>query len=126
MGALVQLGGDHRARLDDLVDQPVVARLLRRHEAVAIDVLQHIPHGWRVWRAMISAIRRVIESTSRAWIWMSAGVPRAGRALVDHHLRVRERKALSGSATARIIAAADIPIPTQIVRTSGLTYCIAS
>ena len=26
----------------------------------------------------------------------------------------------------RIIAAADMPIPVQIVRTSGRTYCIAS
>ena len=33
---------------------------------------------------------------------------------------------LPGAPPARIIAAADIPMPTQIVATSGLTYCIVS
>ena len=35
-------------------------------------------------------------------------------------------KRLPGEPPQRIIAAADIPIPVQIVRTSGFTYCIAS
>ena len=58
---------------------------------------------------------------------MSAGVPRKpaepwwiiifafGRAI-----------RLPAAPPARIIAAADIPMPTQIVATSGLTYCIVS
>ena len=35
-------------------------------------------------------------------------------------------KRLPGAPAQRIIAPADIAIPTQIVRTSGLTYCIVS
>ena len=77
---------------------------------------------------MISAIWRVVASTSRAAIEMSARrPPEAGRALVDHQLRVGKREALPGAPPAEtIIAAADIPIPKQIVETSGRTCCIAS
>jgi hypothetical protein len=78
-------------------------------------------------RAMISAIRRVTDSTSRAWMSMSVGVPRNPAEpwwIIIFAFGSAER--LPGAPPARIIAAADIAIPTQIVCTSGLTYCTVS
>ena len=76
---------------------------------------------------MISAIRRVTESTSRAWMSMSEGVPRKPAEpwwIIIFAFGSAER--LPGAPPQRIIAAADIAMPTQIVRTSGLTNCIVS
>ena len=84
-------------------------------------------NGWPVCCAMISAIRLVMSSTSRAWIWMSAGVPRKPAEpwwIITFAFGSANR--LPGAPPASTIAAADIPIPTQIVRTSGLTNCIVS
>ena len=76
---------------------------------------------------MICAIRSVISRISRAAIWMSAGEPRNPPdpwwiMIFAFGSAIR----FPGAPPARIIAAADMPIPTQIVRTSGLTYCIVS
>ena len=65
--------------------------------------------------ARISAIRRVIENTS-AWISMSAGVPRKPAEpwwiiIFAFGSAIRS----PGAPPASTIAAADIPIPTQIV-----------
>jgi hypothetical protein len=45
---------------------------------------------------------------------------------VDHDLRVGEGEALPGGPGEGIMAAADIPMPTQIVETSQLTCWITS
>jgi hypothetical protein len=83
---------------------------------------------WRFeWSAMSSAIRRVVESTSRAWMSMSLGVPRKPAEpwwIIIFAFGSADR--FPGEPPQRIIAAADMAIPTQIVRTSGLTNCIAS
>ena len=84
-------------------------------------------NGWPVCSARISAIRRVMSRISFAWIWMSAGVPRKPAEpwwimIFAFGSAIR----LPAAPPARIIAAADMPIPMQIVRTSGLTYCIVS
>ena len=76
---------------------------------------------------MISAIRRVMSRISRAAIWMSAGVPR--KPPEPWWIMIFEfgsANRLPAAPPARIIAAADIPIPMQTVLTSGFTYCIAS
>ncbi len=72
---------------------------------------------------MISAIRCRIESTSCAWISMSAGVPRKPAEpwwIMIFELGSAIR--LPGAPPQRTIAAADMHIPTAIVCTSGLTY----
>src|SRR4051812_26129830 len=43
IGAMLS-GGDGVPRLEDPVDEPVRARLVRRHEAVAVDVAHHLLH----------------------------------------------------------------------------------
>jgi hypothetical protein len=76
---------------------------------------------------MISAIRRVISSTSLAWIWMSAGVPRKPAEpwwIITFEFGRAVR--LPAAPPERIIAAADMPMPMQTVATSGLTHCIVS
>ena len=76
---------------------------------------------------MISAIRRVVASTSRSWISMSRGAPRVP---ADPWwimiLALGSARRFPGAPPQRTIAAADMPIPTQIVETSGCTCCITS
>ena len=58
---------------------------------------------------------------------MSAGVPlKPGRALVIMSFAFGSANRLPGAPPAMISAAADIPMPTHVVATSGFTYCIAS
>ena len=76
---------------------------------------------------MISAICRVVASTSRAAIEMSVGAPRKPAEpwwIISFAFGRANR--LPGAPAAVIIAAADIPIPKQIVETSGRTCCMAS
>ena len=83
--------------------------------------------GRPLWNAMICAIRLVVESTSRSWISMSLGapcVPAEPWWIMIFELGRARR--LPGAPAHRIIAAADIPIPTQIVETGGRTCCITS
>ena len=76
---------------------------------------------------MISAIRCVMSRTSRAWIWMSDGAPRNPAEPWWIIIFVfGNAKRFPGAPPQRIIAPADMPIPRQIVRTSGLTNCIVS
>ena len=76
---------------------------------------------------MICAIRLVVESTSRRWISMSLGAPRAP---ADPWwimiLALGSAYRFPGAPPARIIAAADMPMPTQMVDTSQRTCCITS
>ena len=119
--------GRERSRLDDLRRSGRILRLLRGHEAVAVDVVHHLLDGLaRVAGDDLRHPPRHLEDLARGDLDVGRRAAEAGRALVDHDLRVREREALPGRAAARIIAAADMPIPTQIVETSGWTYCIAS
>ena len=79
------------------------------------------------WRPMISAICRVVAATSRAAIWMSDGAPRKPALpwwIISFAFGSANR--LPAAPPAMIIAAADMPIPKQIVETSGRTCCIAS
>ena len=69
--------------------------------------------------AMISDIRRVSDSTSRSWISMSDGAPGCRRTLVDHDAGLGRAKRFPVAPPERIMAAADIPMPTQMVDTSG-------
>ena len=127
IGAMLS-GGDGAPRLEDPVDEAVVDAPPGRHEPVAVDVLASParrpgPSGG----AMISAICRVSPSTS----WPRSGCPRACRGSPrspggSSPSRSAARSACPGAPPARIMAAADMPIPKQIVRTSGLTCCIAS
>jgi hypothetical protein len=83
--------------------------------------------GWPLWRAMIDAIRSVISRISRAAIWMSAGEPRKPPLpwwIITFEFGSAKR--LPAAPPERIIAPADIAMPTHTVRTSGLTYCIVS
>ena len=76
---------------------------------------------------MISAICRVVAATSRAAIWMSEGAPRKPALpwwIISFAFGSAKR--LPAAPPAMIMAAADIPIPKQIVDTSGRTCCIAS
>ena len=50
----------------------------------------------------------------------------AGGALVDHDAGVGEGEALPAAPPERIMAAADMPMPTQMVDTSGSTCCMTS
>ena len=83
--------------------------------------------GWPVCLARISAMRRVIASTSWAWISMSAGVPRKpAEPWWIITLEFGSARRLPAAPPPRIIAAADMPMPMHTVATSGLTYCIVS
>jgi hypothetical protein len=76
---------------------------------------------------MIRAIRSVISRISRAAIWMSVGAPRKAPEpwwIITFEFGSAIR--FPGAPPARIMPAADMAIPTQIVRTSGLTYWIVS
>jgi hypothetical protein len=80
-----------------------------------------------VWRAMISAIWRVVDSTSRAAIEMSVGAPlNPAEPWWIMSFAFGSANRFPAAPAATIIAAADIPIPKQIVETSGRTCCIAS
>ena len=69
---------------------------------------------------MIWAIRLVVASTSRSWISMSLGAPRVpAEPWWIMILALGSASRLPGAPPHRIIAAADMPIPTQIVDTSG-------
>ena len=79
------------------------------------------------WRPMISAICRVVAATSRAAIWMSDGAPRKPALpwwIISFAFGSANR--LPAAPPAMIIAAADMPMPKQIVETSGRTCCMAS
>src|SRR5262245_59794176 len=83
--------------------------------------------GWPEWREMSSAIRSAISRISLAAIWMSAGEPRnPPEPWWIITLAFGNTKRLPAAPPDRIIAAADMPIPVQIVWTSGRTYCMAS
>ncbi len=76
---------------------------------------------------MISPICRVVASTSRAAIEISVGAPRKPAEpwwIISFAFGRANR--LPGAPAAVIIAAADIPIPKQMVETSGRTCCMAS
>ena len=76
---------------------------------------------------MISAIRCRTESTSWAWISMSVGVPRnPAEPWWIMIFALGNAIRLPAEPPQRTIAAADMHIPTAIVRTSGLTYCTVS
>ena len=76
---------------------------------------------------MISAIRCRISTISSAAIWMSLGVPRApAEPWWIITFAFGRQKRFPGAPPVRIMAAADMPIPRQIVRTSGLTCCMVS
>lgn len=68
-----------------------------------------------MWRALISAIRRVLAITSRNWISMSRGprVPAEPWWIMILELGGAER--FPGAPPRRIMAAAEIPTPMQIV-----------
>ena len=79
------------------------------------------------WWAMISAIRRVLASTSRSWISTSRGAPRIPAVpwwIMILPLGSAMRR--PAAPPPRIIAAADIPMPIRLVATGQLTCCITS
>src|SRR5580765_1570498 len=82
-------------------------------------------NGLPLWWAISSAIRRVVAMISCAWIWMSAGVPRnPAEPWWIMIFAFGSAARLPAAPPQRIMAAADIPIPVQTVRTSGLTNWI--
>ena len=76
---------------------------------------------------MISAIRLVVARTSFRWMAMSDGAPRVpALPWWIMILELGRAKRLPAVPPARIIAAADMPMPTQMVETSQWTCCMTS
>ena len=83
--------------------------------------------GCPLWWAMISDIRFVKERTSRSWISMSEGAPRVPAEPWWIMMRaLGSAKRFPSAPPESIMAAADIPMPTQMVDTSGSTCCMTS
>ena len=109
------------------VDQAVGDGLGGGHEAVAVDVLHHLldvaagvaaddlghlaGHGGDLAGGDLDVGGRAAEPAEPWWIISFA---------------FGSAKRLPGAPPAMIMAAADMPIPKQIVDTSGRTCCIAS
>ena len=105
----------------DGVDEPVLDGLGRRHEPVAVDVLHHLLDvAARMAGDDLRHLAGRRRNLARRDLDVGRRAAEAGAALVDHQLRVRQREPLPGAPPAMIIAAADIPIPKQIVRDVGL------
>ena len=64
--------------------------------------------------------------TSLAWISMSVAWPSPAGRLVDHDAGVGQREALALGATGEQQRAHAVALPTQMVVTSRLMYCIVS
>ena len=80
-----------------------------------------------LWCAMISAIRLVRVITSRSWISISLGAPRVPALPWWIMMRaLGNAKRFPGAPPQSTIAAADMPMPTQIVETSGRTCWMTS
>src|SRR5207244_3022845 len=70
--------------------------------------------------------RRLTVSRAGGDLVVGRGPGEAAGAWWVHVLAVRKGDPLPAAAAGKTLASADMPIPTQIVRTSGLTYCIVS
>src|SRR5437868_3309211 len=85
--------------LEDAVDEAVLDRLLRRHEAVAVDVLHHLlDRAVGVPGDDLGHPSPHLDELVRGDLDVRRCPARTRRALVDHHLRVRQAEALPGRA----------------------------
>jgi hypothetical protein len=113
--------------LDDVVDEAVVPGLLGGQVVIPVDVERHLLDRRPLWWAMISDMRWVRARTSRSWISMSLGAPRVPAEPWWIMMRALGRaNRFPAAPPHRIMAAADIPMPTQMVDTSGATCCMTS
>lgn len=118
---------DVRGSRDHVVDDPVLPRLLRGEEAVALRILGDALQG----------LSRHLGEEAVETIAHAQNSPRMDRdvrclafrpspRLVDHDLAVGEGEAFPGVPAARRNAPMDAHIPTQIVFTGGRTNFIVS
>src|SRR5438445_1964562 len=85
--------------VEDAVHEAVLDRLLRRHEAVAVDVLHHLlDRTAGVPGDDLGHAPSHLDELVGGDLDVRRRSARARRALVDHHLRVRQAEALAGGA----------------------------
>jgi hypothetical protein len=112
---------------DHSVDDPVLARLVRRHEVVALHVLRDPLE--RLARVLGDDLFQApLDADYFARLDLDIGClpfETAGD-LVEQSLRVWQRRPLPLRAAGEEQAPIDIAIPTHVVWMSGLTNCIAS
>src|SRR3954453_14180771 len=114
-------------RLDDLVDQPVLDRLVGLHVAVAVHVVVDLPERLAgvLGEDLVEPLADLGDLPGVNW--MARGWPlKPAEGWVIRNREFGSDIRLPFAPPVRITAPIDIAMPTQIVCTSGLTHCIMS
>jgi hypothetical protein len=112
---------------DHLVDDPVLPRLVGRHEVVALRVLRDpLERLAGVLGEDLLEAALDVDDLARLDLDVGCLSLEVRGQLVDQDLCVRQRRPLPGVPPARSSAAIAIAAPTQVVWMSGFTNCIVS